>query len=211
MLALRVMVAGIGTDVGKTVVSAVLTTALQGDYWKPIQCGSEELSDSNAMKQLLDPSKHCIHTSSYSLPMPCSPHQAARFANVRIDPCAIQPPVTDRPLIIEGVGGICVPLDEEVLTLDLFQGWNCIWVVVSKNYLGSINHTLLTIDVLKNRSIPLLGLVFNGEANKEAESVILKMTNLPMLGRMLLEREINFNTIQRYAEQWSPQMTRLIH
>lgn len=211
MLALRLMVAGIGTDVGKTIVSAVLTTALEGEYWKPIQCGEEEQSDSNVMKNLLDPSKHYIHASAYSLPMPCSPHQAARAANRHIDSYAIQPPSTERPLIIEGVGGVYVPLNEEILTVDLFQSWGCSWVVVSKNYLGSINHTLLTIEVLKNRKIPVLGLVFNGEVNEEAESIILKRSCLPLIGRVQLESEINFNTIQRYAEQWSPQIARVIH
>ena len=211
MLAFRLMVAGIGTDVGKTIVSAILTTALQGDYWKPVQCGSEEQSDSTVMKQLLDPCKHRIYPSTYSFQMPCSPHQAARSANVHIDSCAIRPPVTDRPLIIEGVGGVYVPLNEEVVTLDLFQNWNCMWIVVSKNYLGSINHTLLTIEVLRKQNIPLLGLVFNGEVNEETESIILKMAGLPMLGRLLPESKIDINVIQRYVKQWSPQIATLIH
>ncbi len=194
----KIMVAGIDTNVGKTVTSAILTTLLNGDYWKPIQCGEP---DTAMMKHLLDP-HYRIHPPSYSLKAPLSPHHAARLENTTINLNTIIPPVTTRPLIIEGAGGIFVPLTSNILTMDLFQSWDCQWVLVSKHYLGSINHTLLTIDALKKRRIPLLGIIFNGEPNPDSETAILEISGLPLLGRLLPEPQINPQTIQRYAKQW---------
>ena len=194
-----IFVAGISTDVGKTVVCAILTTLLQGDYWKPIQCGQW---DTDIMSTLVDTKKHCIFPSSYSLKAPFSPHHAARLEGVSIDVGSITPPHTKHPLVIEGCGGIFVPLTTKILSLDLFSSWECKWVVVSKHHLGCINHTLLTIDALKRKNVNILGLIFNGEENHDSESVILEQSQLPILGRLLPEREINSQTIQRYAKQW---------
>jgi dethiobiotin synthetase len=198
-----IMVAGIGTDVGKTIASAVLVHLLQGDYWKPIQCGDENDSDSSKMKAWTDPTQHTIHPSSYSLNAPVSPHHAARLAHVTIDPSSIILPSTSRPLIIEGVGGVLVPLTTKISTLDLFAAWACSWVVVVRHYLGSINHTLLTLDVLKRRSVRILGLIFNGEPESDSESAILQFSNLPVLGRLLPETTFNTKTFQKYSELWT--------
>lgn len=206
----RIMVAGIGTDVGKTVVSAILTTFLQGDYWKPIQCGDEENSDTTTMKDWLDPTNHTIHTPAYSLKAPLSPHHAARLENILIKGDSIPLPQTTRPLIIEGVGGIFVPLTSNISSLDLFKSWNCQWVIVSKHYLGSINHTLLTLEVLKKLGLPILGIIFNGEPNPDSESAILEISQVPFLGRLLPEANINQKTIQRYAKQWQPHFPKLL-
>jgi len=206
----RIMVAGIGTDVGKTIVSAILTTLLHGDYWKPIQCGDEENSDMALMKRWLDTTIHTIHPPAYSLKAPLSPHHAARLENTWIRLESIALPHTTRPLIIEGVGGIFVPLTPKILSIDLFKSWNCQWVIVSKHYLGSINHTLLTIEVLKQLCLPILGIIFNGEENLDSESVILEISQLPALGRLLPEANLNQQTIQRYAQQWKPHFSKLL-
>jgi dethiobiotin synthetase len=206
----RIMVAGIGTDIGKTIVSAILTTLLKGDYWKPIQCGDEENSDTTKMKRWLDTTKHTIHSPAYSLKAPLSPHHAARLENILIRLDSITLPQTARPLIIEGVGGILVPLTSKNSSIDLFKSWDCQWIIVSKHYLGSINHTLLTIEVLKKLSIPILGIIFNGEHNPDSESAILDISQVRVLGRLLPENNLNLQTIQEYAIQWKPLFSELL-
>jgi dethiobiotin synthetase len=207
----KILVAGSGTDVGKTIVSAILATLLQADYWKPIQCGDEESSDTNTLKRLIDPTKHCIYPSTYSLKSHLSPHHAARLENICIDLTTITLPQTARSLIIESVGGIFVPLTTQVLSIDLFRSWNCQWILVSKHYLGSINHTLLTIDALKRYGIPILGVAFNGELNLDSETAILEISQVPLLGRLFPEPNITLNTIHKYAQQWRPRLSQLLH
>jgi dethiobiotin synthetase len=201
------MIAGCGTEVGKTVVAAILTTLLRGDYWKPVECGARESNDTATMQRLIDTTQHQLHPPTYSLQAPLSPHHAARLENVTIDLRAFRIPQTDRPLIIESVGGILVPLTPKVSSLDLFKHWDCRWVIVSQHYLGSINHTLLTVEVLKSHQIPIAGIVFNGEPNQESEEAIQEIGKLPCLGRVLPEKTIDFQTIQKYAKQWQPQLS----
>ena len=201
----RILISGIGTEVGKTVVSAIWALRLGADYWKPIQCGHEDDADTAAVKRWLDPKQHTLHPPAYSFKAPLSPHHAARLENRSILCNNVTPPTTQRPLIIEGVGGIFVPLTEKMLTIDLFQSWNCSWIIVSKHYLGSINHTLLTIEALQQRHITLLGIIFNGEPNPDSENVILAHTQIPFLGRLLPERHLNKDILQRYANQWKIQ------
>jgi dethiobiotin synthetase len=204
------MVAGIGTDVGKTIVSSILTTLLKGDYWKPIQCGDEENSDAATIKRWIDTTRHSIHPPAYSLKAPLSPHHAGRLESTSINLDSITLPQTTRPLIIEGVGGILVPLTSKTSSIDLFKSWDCQWVIVSKHYLGSINHTLLTIEVLKKLCIPILGIIFNGEHNPDSESAILEISQVSVLGRLLPETNLNSQTIQRYAKQWQPHFSKLL-
>jgi dethiobiotin synthetase len=206
----KIIVAGSGTGVGKTLVSAILATLLEGDYWKPVQCGGEEDSDTAAMKKLIGTGRHRIYPPACSLKAPLSPHHAARLEGFQIDTEAITPPETARPLIIESVGGIFVPLTAKILSIDLFKSWNGQWVIVSKHYLGSINHTLLTIDALKRQHVSIAGLIFNGEPNQDSEAAILEISQLPLLGRLLPEKNLNLQTIQRYAKQWHPCLPRLI-
>lgn len=207
----KIIVAGSGTDVGKTIVSAILTTVFDGDYWKPIECAEEEASDTNTIKKWIDPIRHHIYPPAYSLKAPLSPHHAARLENISIQPEAVRTPSSARPLIIESVGGIFVPLTARVLSIDLFKQWNGQWIVVSRHYLGSINHTLLTLEALKQRNIDVAGLIFNGEPNIDSETAILDISHLPMLGRLLPEETLNSQTIQRYAKQWLPRFLPLIH
>lgn len=201
---MNIVVAGIGTEVGKTVVSAILATALGADYWKPFQCGGE--SDYDTMRQMLAPARHQVFPPAYALKAPVSFHQAARLENVEVDPQAIILPMTSRTLIIEGVGGIFSPITPSKLSLDFLQSWGDRWVIVSKFYLGSINHTLLTMEALQRRQIPVAGLVFNGEPNLDSEQVIVETTQLPVLGRLYPEKQLLSSTIQRYAKQWLPQL-----
>lgn len=184
------IVAGIGTDVGKSVVAAILTTLFEGAYWKPIQCGPEP------MEPLLGSLP--IYPPAYRLKASSSPHQAAK-----IDPAAIVLPKSKRTLIVESCGGLLVPLTPHFTTLDLFSEWSLPWIVVSRHYLGSINHTLLTLEVLKQRKVKILGLIFNGEPDLEKEKAILNLSNVPLLNRLLPEAAICRNTIERYAKLWS--------
>lgn len=206
----KIIVAGSGTDVGKTIVSAILTTLLQADYWKPIQCGDERDSDTAVMQKLIDTTNHHIYSPAYHLNYPLSPHHAARLENISINLDQITLPQSKRPLIIESVGGIFVPLTTEILSMDLFKSWDSKWVVVSKHYVGSINHTLLTLDALKRQNIDVAGLIFNGEPNSDTEAAILQFSQLPLLGRLLPEEFINSQTIQRYAQQWQTCVSKLI-
>lgn len=195
----RLIVTGCGTGVGKTVVSAILTAALEADYWKPVECGVSEDSDTSTVRELTG---RAPHPPRYTLEAPLSPHHAARLQNLTIEPSTIVPPLTDRPLIIETAGGILVPLTLHCTTLDLFGSWNLSWIIVSRHYVGSINHTLLTIETLKNRRQAILGVIFNGEPNPDSEQAILNLSQLPCLGRLSPEPNITRNTIQRYAALW---------
>lgn len=192
----KLIVAGIGTDVGKTIVASILTYALKGIYWKPVQCGLP--SDRERIEELFG--KGCTYPEAVILKTPRSPHHAARLEGVQIAPSNIVPPKTARPLIIEGCGGIHVPLTPQTLMIDLFASWNCAWVVVSRHYLGSINHTLLTLEALQRRSIPIKGIIFNGEPCPETESAILQFSNLPCLARLQQEPQWNLSTICKYAQ-----------
>lgn len=202
--------AGSGTDVGKTIASAILTTLFKGDYWKPIQCGEGEQADTSFMKTLIDTSQHRIHPPAYSLKAPLSPHHAARLENLSICLDNIVPPRAAHALIIETVGGIFSPLAKNILSLDLFKRWESHWILISRHYLGSINHTLLTLDALKRHGISIAGIIFNGTPNPDSESCILKISQVPMLGRLLPEAHFNPPLIQRYAEQWKPRLFSLI-
>lgn len=202
----KIIVTGIGTDVGKTIASAILATSLKGDYWKPIQCGQEEGCDTNTMSHYLGPAKHEIYPPSYSFRYPLSPHHSSRLEGVVIDTRKINPPDTSRPLVIEMAGGLLTPLTLHENSFDLFKTWEGEWVIVSKHYLGSINHTLLTLEVLKLGGVTIKGLVFNGEPNPDSEAAILGRSGIPFLGRILPERYFDKNTIQRYASQWLPNL-----
>lgn len=194
----KIIVAGSGTDVGKTVVSAILSTYFQGDYWKPVDCND----DTKRMQELLDPQKHTVFEPAYTFQAYLSPHHAAHLEDRTIDVENIKPPTTSRSLIIESVGGVLVPLTVESLSIDLFASWNCSWIIVSRHYVGSINHTLLTVEALKARGITPLGLVFNGMPNPDSEAAIMLKTKLPFLGRVLPELHMTPQLIQRYAAQW---------
>jgi dethiobiotin synthetase len=197
----HLFIAGIGTDVGKTVVAAIFTEALQADYWKPVQSGSMQDSDTNQVKVLISNPRSRFHPEVYQLPLPLSPHAAAAAAGVSISLPQLQLPTTDNHLIIEGAGGLLVPLNDKDLLIDFISQSGCDVVLVSKNYLGSINHTLLSWEALQRRSIKVLGLIFNGEPTPATEEFILQYTGLPKLLSILPEENINAAVISRYARQ----------
>ena len=199
----KVFVTGIGTDVGKTIVAAVLTEALQADYWKPIQCGSLELTDTERVKRLVESQQSVFHPEAYRLRTPASPHHAADVEDCKIHWGKLKVPETDNTLVIEGAGGLLVPFNYKGETmLDMAKTWDTEVVIVSRNYLGSINHTLLTIKVLQESGVKVLGLIFNGEANPSSEEVILKTTKIPLLGRIKEEYEFTKDLITKYSRDY---------
>lgn len=177
-------ITGIGTGIGKTVVSSILTEKLQADYWKPIQSGDLDVSDSLFVGNLISNTKTVIHPERYRLGQPLSPHLSARIDGVHITTDSIKIPETNNSLIIEGAGGLMVPLNDKELICDLIKLLGAKVIVVSQNYLGSINHTLLTLEVLKANQIPVEGLIFNGPANHESEDYIKNYSGVRIIGKV---------------------------
>lgn len=166
-------ITGIGTDIGKTIVSAILVEKLQADYWKPVQSGDLHNSDTMKVRRLVANTRSVFHPEAYRLTQPFSPHKSAELDGVEIDMDQIIAPTTGRQLIIEGAGGLMVPLNNRGdMIIDLIKKLDAEVVLVSKNYLGSINHTLLSVDALENRGIKIKALVFNGDADSYSESII---------------------------------------
>lgn len=199
-MALQLIVAGIGTEIGKTVASAVLVEALKADYWKPIQSGSLTDSDTETVRRLVSNPVSRFHPEAYRLTQPLSPHAAAKLDGVRIELNDIKTPQTDNTLIIELAGGLMVPLNEHDLTIDWVAQSGLPVVLISRNYLGSINHTLLSVEACRNRRIPIMGVIFNGSAVPATETFVLNYTGLPCIGRIGQEETITQGTIKKYAD-----------
>ena len=191
-------VVGISTEVGKTVVSAILTEALQADYWKPIQSGDLENSDTHKVKRLISNSRTVFHPNSYGLHTPASPHLSAQLDGVRIELSKIVRPTTDNTLIIEAAGGLYVPLNDEDTMLDLILPTDKV-VLVSRHYLGSINHTMLTYEALKNKGLNVYGIIFSGTPTPSTEEFILHKTGLPVLLRIDEEPYFDKEVVKEYA------------
>lgn len=174
-------VTGIGTDVGKTIVSAILTEALQADYWKPVQAGDLDNSDTIKVKRLVSNPVTKFHPEAYALTQPFSPHKSADLDGVLIDIDNFHVPQTDNQLLIEGAGGLMVPLNNKHLVIDLIPKLDADAILVSRNYLGSINHTLLSVEALKSRHINIEAIIFNGDADEYTQSIIREHTggNIP--------------------------------
>jgi dethiobiotin synthetase len=205
---MKLFITGIGTDVGKTIASAIITEALEADYWKPIQAGDLNTSDSHKIESYISNEKTVIHSNSYALNTPASPHFAAELDQITIAMEHIQEPQTLNHLVVEGAGGVFVPLNATDCVIDLIQPDYKV-IVVSRHYLGSINHTLLTIEALKNRNLAIAGMVFNGEENKATESIILSKTGLQCLGRIENEPYFDKNVIREYAELFQEKILNL--
>ena len=192
-------VTAIHTDSGKTLVSAILCEALHADYWKPVQAGLP--SDSETVASLISNTATKIHTPAYRLKKPASPHASAKEEGVEIKPENFILPTTSCDLIIEGAGGCLVPLAKDFFVIDLIVMFQTEVILVSNLYLGSINHTLLTVEALKKRKINIKGIIFNGEPNPESENIILSTTKIPLLLHILPEAIITKEVVQRYAQQ----------
>lgn len=179
-----IFVTGIGTEVGKTVISAILTEALEADYWKPIQSGDLDFTDTMKVQSWISNTKTKFHPEAYRLKTPMSPHAAAAIDGVSIDLRQINLATTANFLVVEGAGGLLVPLNDKDCIIDLIQKLNLPVVLVSRHYLGSINHTLLSIEALRNRNISIAGLIFNGEEHPTTESIIEEMSGIKALCRI---------------------------
>lgn len=191
-------VVGISTEVGKTIVSAILTEAFQADYWKPIQSGDLENSDTDKVKRLISSTHTVFHPNSYGLHTPASPHLSAQLDGVRIELSKIVRPETNNTLVIEAAGGLYVPLNEKDMMLDLIHPTDKV-ILVSRHYLGSINHTLLTYETLKNIGLNIHSIVFSGTPTPSTEEVILRHTNLPVLLHIDEEPYFDKQIILKYA------------
>ncbi len=196
---MKLFITGIGTDVGKTIASAIITEALEADYWKPVQAGDLENSDSHKVKSFLSNEKTVIHPNSYALNTPASPHLAAELDGIVIDLKKIIEPETENHLVIEGAGGVFVPLNDTDCVIDLIQNEYKV-IVVSRHYLGSINHTLLTIEALLSRKIAIAGIVFSGDENKATEEIIVSKTGIKCIGRIVQEPYFDKNVIKEYTD-----------
>jgi dethiobiotin synthetase len=199
---MQYIIAGIGTEIGKTFISSILTESLQADYWKPIQSGALDFTDSDTVRSLISNNKTIFHPEAYRLNEPMSPHAAAAIDGIEIELSKFQLPQTDNHLIVELAGGLMVPLNDRETNLDLIKKLNIPVILISKNYLGSINHTLLSAEILKINNVEVKGLIFNGEQNKYSEDFILNYSKLKCLGRVNFEDNIDKSVVRKYVEQF---------
>ena len=181
-----IVVTGTDTDVGKTVFAAALAGALGASYWKPIQAGLEDGSDTQRVAALGGLPPSAILPEAYRLTTPCSPHRAAEIDRVTIDPARLELPKNTDRIVIEGAGGALVPITRDLLFADLFASWGAPVLIVARTALGTINHTLLTIEALRRRSVAILGVAFVGESQEDSEATIAAIGNVPRLGRLPL-------------------------
>ncbi|MEJ7692485.1 dethiobiotin synthase [Daejeonella sp.] len=181
-----IFITGIGTGVGKTITSAIIVEHLQADYWKPIQAGDLDNTDTDSVRSLVSNERSVFHPEAYRLTQPFSPHKSAAIDNITIDINAIELPVTNNRLVIEGAGGLMVPLNDSDLMIDLIKKFDAEVVLVSQNYLGSINHTLMSLEVLASRNIAVKAIAICGSNDVSSEFVIAnyyqsKMIFIPQL------------------------------
>jgi dethiobiotin synthetase len=197
-----IFISGIGTDVGKTVVSAIVAQSLKANYWKPVQAGDLENTDSHKVRTLCDENV-TILDEKHRFKTPMSPHGAAEIDGKEIILTDFDVPQFEGNLVIEGAGGLMVPLNSNGLSLvDVLQIKRWPVLLVSRHYLGSINHTLLSIEVLKKRDITIAGIVFVGDENPSTESIVAKIAGVKILGRIPIVEEVNKTFIQEQAAQF---------
>ncbi len=201
-LSFPIFVTGIGTDVGKTCVSAILCEWLLANYWKPVQSGDSDGGDSKTLKKLVSHHSFEIFKEAYKFDAPLSPHAAAKLEGKEIEADSIVLPKSKNPIIIEGAGGLLVPLNYQNETIcNLILNFNAQVIIVVKEYLGNINHTLLTVSHLKKNNIKIAGLVFVGKELPHTWDIISKMTGLPLLLRVPIFKELNRNTIVNFVKK----------
>lgn len=205
-------ISGIGTGIGKTFISAVLAEILRADYWKPVQAGLEGGTDAQTIRSLISNSESVIHPETYRLKMPASPHIAAREENIRLDTINIVSACdrlkTNRPLIIEGAGGLLVPLNDSEFVIDLVEKLDAKLILVSRNYLGSINHSLLTAAVCRQRGLSVAGWVFN-DLFMDYETEIVSWTGFPALFSVPFLQPVSRDTVSREAGRHGDKIRKL--
>ena len=197
----KIIIAGIGTETGKTVASAIVCKALRADYWKPVQAGNLENTDSHKIKKWVHDTT--IHPEAYRLTTPMSPHGAAEIDVIRIEEAQLQIPKTQNSLIIELAGGLMVPLRNDYLNIDWVATSGLPVILVANYYLGSINHTLLSLSAINTRNIPLIGIIFNGEKNPSTFDVVMHQSGTKCLLEIDQEDEINDKVVSSYARQFN--------
>lgn len=205
----NIFITGISTDVGKTVASAIIVEALQADYWKPIQAGDLNFGDQQRVEQLISNSTSQFHSNAYALKTPMSPHAAAKIDGITIQAKNINRPNTKNNLVIEGAGGLLVPISNSETILDLILPQDKI-IVVSRHYLGSINHSLLTLKLLNEKGFKP-GVIFSGEEHISTESIIENMCDCSIIGRINQEPYFDENVISEYAQLFKPNLNTFVN
>jgi dethiobiotin synthetase len=193
-------ITGISTEVGKTVAAAIITEALQADYWKPIQAGDLDNSDTHKVKRLVSNDISQYHDNAFALNTPMSPHASAKMDNITISANKIKRPKTKNSLVIEGAGGVLVPINDTETVAQLIAPTDKV-IIVSRHYLGSINHTLMTVEVLKARKLNIAGILFSGDEHPTTEAIIAKMSQVPIIGRIDEEPYVDANVVSEYADR----------
>ena len=192
-------VTGIDTGIGKTLACAVLVRAIRGNYWKPVQCGDLENTDTHTVKKLLGDFPCQYFPECFQLKAAKSPHRAAREEGLEISLNDFSWPVGSSPLVVEGAGGVLVPLNGRDYIVDLAAKFRLPAILLSRHYLGSLNHTLMAVEALQNRDIPIRGFIFNGIRDLESEKFLQTRTGLPMLLHMEQEEKLDSRCIPKYA------------
>lgn len=203
----RIFITGISTEVGKTIAASIVVEALNADYWKPVQAGDLDFGDAKTVKSLISNPRSIVHPCIYELQTPISPHAAAEIDGLCIDTRKIVEPSTSNHLVIEGAGGLLVPLNQKDTILDLIQPEYKV-ILVSRHYLGSINHTLLSLGALQNRGLDV-SVLFSGDEHRTTEEIIAQKTNVPVLGRIAEENSFDKERIRYYAKQFEEKLKSL--
>lgn len=198
-----IAIAGIHTNIGKTIASAVIAEAIGADYWKPVQAGKDE-RDAELLKKLLTNGQDRVYNEAVVLSQPLSPHTAAEIDNVEVDYKKFAWPKTDKMLLVETAGGLLSPMSADATMADFIAYYNLPVILVSLNYLGSINHTLLTIEVLRSRGITVKGLIMNGLENESSENFITAYSDMPIIARIPYINDISNDGVRRCAMQLKP-------
>ncbi|MGD9784441.1 MAG: dethiobiotin synthase [Hyphomicrobiaceae bacterium] len=194
-----IVVTGTDTGIGKTVAAAALVGLLDADYWKPVQAGLSGETDRQTVMRLTGVGPERAHSEAYRLEMPASPHIAAAAQGITIDPARLAAPLTQRPLVIEGAGGLMVPLSPDLLQIDTFSSWGFPLVLCASTKLGTINHTLLSVEALHRRSMTLAGILFIGEPAPEPEATVGRISGAPRLGRLPILPDLDASTLKETA------------
>ena len=195
------LITGTDTGIGKTVVSAMLVDALDATYYKPVQAGLDEETDTEFVQRVLDLLPSQFIQEAYRLNTPASPHLAAAIDGIEIDMQQLALPVTSNPLIVEGAGGVLVPLSAKTLFIEMFQIWQLPAIVCARTTLGTINHTLLTIESLRRWSVSVHGVIFVGDPHEENETIIPKLGNVTNLGRLPLLESLDAESLRTAFQQ----------
>ena len=189
------VITGTDTDIGKTVFAAALTAALNASYWKPVQAGLDDETDSQAVARLGGITADKILQEKFRLNTPASPHFAAAKDGITIAAGDLTVPQVDGPLVIEGAGGALVPINDELLFADLFALWKLPVIIVASTKLGTINHSLMTIETLRSRDVPIFGIAFTGDEIADSQDTICRIGGVQQLGRLPIIENLSAQTL----------------